>query len=345
MAETNAPMRPQFCDTVWHEGTPEAIDPSKFTNYIREKIIKNPEYQKQIKQLDGITDEIAKNTIPFLNKNTKSGKVILAFPLKNRVHTLKLQGNQELKKAVKEFFSSPDEIEKTQDPSSDNPEGKALIENTLDNSAKQHAERVKNARALLNRLAPPPAAPAAPAPGPPAPPPPAPIPAPAPAPGGGGGGPASAPAPGPGGASGGAGAPGAGGGAGTPDGGGGGPAPGPGGGGGGPAPAPPLGGPAALAPRATIPVSFEDPTIVPVEELMRNLNEAPKKDRPEVPPDAERPALTPRSGPRATSQESQKEELERKSKEYFEQKLLEVNRNVQQTRESLARLEETLKKN
>ena len=112
-AETNAPMRPQFCDTVWHEGMPEAIDPNKFTNYIREKIIKNPEYQKQIKQLDGITDEIAQNTIPFLNKNTKSGRVTLAFPLKNRVHTLKLTGNEELKKAVKEFFSNLEEIDKS----------------------------------------------------------------------------------------------------------------------------------------------------------------------------------------------------------------------------------------
>ena len=303
MAETNAPMRPQFCDTVWHEGMPEAIDPNKFTNYIREKIIKNPEYQKQIKQLDGITDEIAQNTIPFLNKNTKSGRVTLAFPLKNRVHTLKLTGNEELKKAVKEFFSSPEEIDKSLQAKEDPKETFRQKADKLRNGSTSPSKNAANDDISsfffngsddddLSGLFPPP-------PGsrsrsdPPedkpedddlsdSPPP----------------GSRSRsdlpegkpddelsdlfpPSPAP--------------------------VPGPGDDGGGLAPAP-----------------------VPVPD--------PGDDGSGLVP-------APRSGPRATPKESQKEELERKSKEYFEQKLLEVNRNVQQTRESLARLEETLKKN
>ncbi|NGX34881.1 MAG: hypothetical protein K1060chlam1_01241 [Candidatus Anoxychlamydiales bacterium] len=124
---STAPMRPQTLDTIYYAGKAEAIEPNlanNYTVYVRNTIIANSTYQSQIKELAGITDDIAQNTIPFFIKNTESGKVRIAFPLKGRVFTLKLT-NKELKTAVKGLFSgSKDEIASLQKTSQDEPFGK-----------------------------------------------------------------------------------------------------------------------------------------------------------------------------------------------------------------------------
>ena len=113
MTEASAPMRKQICDTIWRGGNPEAMDPNRsgiLTKYVQSHLIENKEYQDLVKKIDGVSEEIAKSTMPFLIRNRKSGKVSITFPLKDRVHSIPL--TPELKKAVKEFFTNPKEVEK-----------------------------------------------------------------------------------------------------------------------------------------------------------------------------------------------------------------------------------------
>ncbi|NGX52200.1 MAG: hypothetical protein KR126chlam5_00495, partial [Candidatus Anoxychlamydiales bacterium] len=75
MAEANTPIGRQICNTIWHGGKPEAMDPHRsdiFTSYVQNQIIDNKEYQDLVKKIDGVSEEIAKNTMPFLLMNSKS---------------------------------------------------------------------------------------------------------------------------------------------------------------------------------------------------------------------------------------------------------------------------------
>ncbi len=104
LPRSNIPAPPQYADTIYHNGIPESYSNPLITFYIKQRIINNPEFQRQIKNIEGVTDEIASKIMPNFIYYHTTGKVEVTISIKGKTYPIKL--TKELKKAVRKIFKS-----------------------------------------------------------------------------------------------------------------------------------------------------------------------------------------------------------------------------------------------